>query len=265
MKMSLESPSIPPIPVPTILIFGGLFLIFSSCTKISGNGISIDVIEGKGTLLLVIGILASFIGIVIYCAALWAIISIESKRKILIISTFVSVILAFFTAQTPGTSPPSAIIDNNNNDNNESDIIIGNNNSCIIIPYNNTTQTPTNTKITITSPLNTAQIRERIEGIARNIPEGQELWIVIYPHIACSYYPIGKAHIQDEKWSLPAQFGESKDVGTDFDVIAVLADSKAQEEINAYFETCEMTMEWPGMDKIPDSAEEYDRVTVTRV
>ena len=54
-------------------------------------------------------------------------------------------------------------------------------------------------------------------------------------------------------------------VGTKFDIIAVLADQKAQDEVTTYYETCEKNKDWStGMYRIPTSAKEYDNITVTR-
>jgi hypothetical protein len=121
-------------------------------------------------------------------------------------------------------------------------------------------------KITFNYTTDTAHIEENMNGTAKNIPEGDEIWIFVHPHTVNKYYPQrSSAVIQNGEWSLSVGIGSENDAGTEFDIIAVLADAKAQEEINAYFETCEKTGEWPGMDKIPDNAKEYDRITVTRL
>lgn len=119
-------------------------------------------------------------------------------------------------------------------------------------------------EIQITYPLNTAKIQENIQGTARNIPEGQTAWLLIYPHTAYKYYPINKLDIRDEKWSCPAQFGETKDVGTQFDIVVMLADQEAHEELANYLETCIETKTWPGIMTLPAGVKEYARVTVTR-
>lgn len=130
---------------------------------------------------------------------------------------------------------------------------------------NNTVSNDTLPEIKITYPLNTAEIQERIEGTAKNVPEGKEVWIVIYPHTAVKYYPIKEVSIQNEKWELPAQFGESKDTDTEFDIIALLANEQAQDEFTTYLEECEKSKSWPGIDELPEGVEIYDTVTVTRI
>ncbi|MDD3248025.1 MAG: hypothetical protein PHF18_14430 [Methanosarcina sp.] len=120
-------------------------------------------------------------------------------------------------------------------------------------------------EINITYTSDTANITENITGTAEYIPTGDEIWIFVHPHTVNKYYPQrSSAVIQNGEWSLSAGIGSESDASKKFDIIAVLADTKAQKELNTYFETCEETGEWPGMDKVPDSAKEYDRVTVIR-
>ncbi len=121
-------------------------------------------------------------------------------------------------------------------------------------------------EITIDSTSNTVDIKEDMSGIAKNIPEGDEIWIFVHPHTVNKYYPErSSAVIQNGEWSLSVGIGSENDAGKEFDIIVVLADTNAQEEINTYFAECEKTGEWPGMDNIPDSAKEYDRIAVTRL
>jgi PKD repeat protein len=120
-------------------------------------------------------------------------------------------------------------------------------------------------QIKITYPSKTAHIVETIKGTAKNIPEGQTVWIVIYPHTAHKYYPINKPDIQNGKWSLPAQFGEAKDTGTKFDTIAVLANKQANEVLSTYLDTCIKNQQWPGILKLPNGVKTFGKVTVKRV
>lgn len=120
-------------------------------------------------------------------------------------------------------------------------------------------------QIKITYPLKTAHIIETITGTAKNTPEGQTVWILIYPHTAHKYYPINKLNIQNGKWSLPAQFGENKDVGTKFDILAVLANKQAHGALNTYLQTCIKTNQWPGIVRLPSGVKTYAKVTVKRI
>lgn len=112
---------------------------------------------------------------------------------------------------------------------------------------------------------NTVQINENISGTAKNIPDGYELWILVYPYAANRYYPQhDKVNIQNGEWSLPVGIGTEDNVGYKFDIIAVLADKEARAEFTSYIINCENTDKWPGMKKIPVGAKVYDRVIVIR-
>lgn len=117
--------------------------------------------------------------------------------------------------------------------------------------------------VNITSPLNTVKLSDTITGTSKNITNGQTVWVLIYPHTANKYYP--QNEVDNENWNLQAQFGGDKDVGNRFDVIAVMADQSAQNELQAYYDSCIKTGSWPGLLNLPNSARELDRVTVTRV
>ena len=135
----------------------------------------------------------------------------------------------------------------------------------LVYNYSNVSPTP---DIRITYPLSaaTVNVQENVAGTAKNIPEGDEIWILVHPHNVNKYYPQrSSAVIQNGEWSLAVGIGSESDAGKEFDIIAVLADSKTQEEINKYFDDCEETGKWPGMDKVPDNAKEYDRITVKRL
>jgi hypothetical protein len=136
-------------------------------------------------------------------------------------------------------------------------------------PTPTTTQTPTTipVEIQITYPIDSATVKilETITGTAKNIPEGQQLWIAIFPHAAFKYYPQNPVGVQsDGSWTLPVQFGGENNVGEKFDIVAVLADKNAKDELNTYLDTCIKSNSWPGMRALPDGAKEYARVTVIR-
>jgi hypothetical protein len=118
-------------------------------------------------------------------------------------------------------------------------------------------------KINYTS--DTAHIAENIIGTAKNIPDGYELWILVYPYAAKKYYPQHEeVSIQNGVWSIPVGIGTEDNVGEKFDIIAVLANRDARIEFTSYMVNGEKNNDWPGMNKIPDGAEVYDRITVVR-
>jgi hypothetical protein len=121
-------------------------------------------------------------------------------------------------------------------------------------------------KITYPSDSATVQMKENITGTAINIPDGQQLWIAIYPQNAYKYYPQNPVDVQnDGSWTLPVQFGQPENVGVKYDLYAVLADKNAQKEFNDYFDNCIKTNSWPGMGELPDGTTQSIKLTVTRV
>lgn len=125
---------------------------------------------------------------------------------------------------------------------------------------------PPEVKINYTNE--TAHIEEYINGTAKNIPEGQEIWILVYPQTADKYYPICKVQLKNGEWTtypLPVHIGTENDTGTKFDILAILADGEAQDELGAYFERGIRENYWPGMMRIPDSIKFSDKKTVIRL
>jgi len=123
--------------------------------------------------------------------------------------------------------------------------------------------------VNITSPLKTVKLTDTITGTAKYIPEGQEIWIVIYPQNANKYYPQNKVDIQSESdvlqnWVLQAQFGLENNVSEKFDIIAVLADQNAQNEFADYRDNSSDVQKLDGIQTLPNTTQEMARVTVAR-
>jgi PGF-pre-PGF domain-containing protein len=131
--------------------------------------------------------------------------------------------------------------------------------------YDVTVIRKTDPTVNITSPLNTVKISDTITGTAKYIPDGQAVWIIIYPHKAHKYYPQNKVDIQNENWELQAQFGQKNNDSEKFDMIAVLADQNAQNEFTAYLDKSNSVQKWEGIQALPNVTQELDRVTVTRI
>lgn len=74
-----------------------------------------------------------------------------------------------------------------------------------------------------------------------------------------------EARIQDDisDFTVPVTIGAEESVGEEFKIIAVLANESAQEEFKNYLETAAVN-HWPGMSNLPEGAEEYCIVKVTR-
>ena len=88
---------------------------------------------------------------------------------------------------------------------------------------------------------------------------------MVYPYPAHRYYPQSeKMTIQNGKWSIPIYIGVQNNVGTKFDIVAVLANKQASKVIQDYIDHGIKTNDWPGMVGIPSGAKVYDRITVIR-
>ena len=145
-----------------------------------------------------------------------------------------------------------------------------------ILTIKPTTVTPTSPptpsvkayEVEITYPYDgaTVEIREMVRGTSQKIPEGQAIWIMVYPHVAGHYYPLNDpTDVQaNGDWTSLAYIGIEEDVNRKFDIIAVLADKKAQDAFNAYLTQAKDKKTWPGLERLPKSATIYDRITVTR-
>ena len=123
-------------------------------------------------------------------------------------------------------------------------------------------------KIEITYPYDGANVetREMVRGTSQKIPEGQAIWIMVYPHVVGRYYPQDNpTDVQaNGDWTSLIYIGIKEDVNRKFDIIAVLADKRAQDAFNAYFKKAKDTKTWPGLERLPEGATIYDRITVTR-
>ncbi|MDR0798109.1 MAG: hypothetical protein LBE70_05310, partial [Nitrososphaerota archaeon] len=114
----------------------------------------------------------------------------------------------------------------------------------------------TRPSVHIYSPDNGAVVsmEEQITGVAKNIPKGSTVWVVI--RVEKRYFPQRDFKIdKDGYWTCDARFGGvNDDDRKDFDVIALVADENA----NSVF------VEKSGFTVLPVGAKEYERITVTR-
>jgi hypothetical protein len=121
-------------------------------------------------------------------------------------------------------------------------------------------------KITYPYDDDTVEIREMVRGTSQKIPEGQAIWIMVYPHVVGRYYPQDNpVDVQaNGDWTSLIYIGIEEDVNRKFDIIAVLADKRAQDAFNAYFTKAKDTNTWPGLERLLEGATIYDRITVMR-
>jgi hypothetical protein len=128
------------------------------------------------------------------------------------------------------------------------------------------------TEVKITNPQNGATIPQAsidVEGTSEGVSAGQALWIMVYPHGVNRYYPQDKRDLPivmmaNGDWSGQAIVGSDTDSGLEFKLFAVLADENANKAIIDYLDECKASESWPGMEKLPEGAMPYDKVSVTR-
>jgi hypothetical protein len=122
--------------------------------------------------------------------------------------------------------------------------------------------------IKIIHPVEETNWQENIGGNAKNIPDGYELWILVYSREKEQYYPYTKVIPKYDEWVIkPLVIGFKDDCYKDFDIIAVLADTQAQKIFNDYLNSTEENEEniySQGIYHIPEGAKEYSRITLTR-
>jgi len=110
-----------------------------------------------------------------------------------------------------------------------------------------------------------AYIEEDITGTATNIPDGYKLWILVYPNTAQKYYPQHDSiKIQDGKWSIKIRLGNENNTGEKFDIVAIIADEKANNELESYMDSCANGY-CPGLYDLPEGTSIKDSIEVTRI
>ena len=109
-------------------------------------------------------------------------------------------------------------------------------------------------------------IKVTANGTVQNLGQDQELWIVVEPQENSRFYPqTGPVVVTSSRWTSGDIFvGNTKDIGKRFDILAVLADSKAQAEFLAYLSESQRTQSFPGFGDLPPGAAVAARVVVTR-
>ena len=116
----------------------------------------------------------------------------------------------------------------------------------------------------------TVALYQEIHGTSRRIPEGERMWLIVYPHAVGRYYPQGDQSLpvieNNGNWSGSATFGLAEDApGTGFDLLVVLADADAHCALNMYMvENAAKGEGWPGLLALPEGVTVYQRLRVSR-
>ena len=122
-------------------------------------------------------------------------------------------------------------------------------------------------RITAPSTGSRVEMVETIRGTSRGLPAGDSIWVVVYIPSKARFYP--QDHAADVQvgggWNGVARIGVQGDAGLRFEVLAVDADAATRAAFHAYLDAGARIGSWPGMDRLPPQAREYDRVAVTRL
>lgn len=104
---------------------------------------------------------------------------------------------------------------------------------------------------------------EDIKGDSENLPTDKMIWILIYSYQDNRYYPHtsnADAELRGHWTSRRTVIGAQGDQGRQFDIIALLVDQQARQELESYLVSAERA----GMARIPLGSEIHQKMTVIR-
>jgi hypothetical protein len=100
-----------------------------------------------------------------------------------------------------------------------------------------------------------------VEGTASNVPDDLSLWIVtVAPNNM--WYPNTPVVIYKDTWSAKIWIGTPENVNEEFYIHAILADEKADTELQDYMDKSRREGSWPGLYSLPKGVKIYDKVKV---
>jgi hypothetical protein len=124
------------------------------------------------------------------------------------------------------------------------------------------------TEVIITYPTNLSRVEqtETVRGTVVGLPEEQVVWVIVFMQEVGRYYPQNRpADLEaSNRWSSLVYIGVPSDTDKRFDILVVVADTNAQNALNAYLADARDRGDWAGMEALPEGAVIYDRITVTR-
>lgn len=130
---------------------------------------------------------------------------------------------------------------------------------------------PSEQVVTIIEPREAALIPGEImvTGTFSEYPPYSSIWLIV---VSPDYrfhpqWPPPTTFITGDKkmWEGTARIGQASDIGMQFSIFAVAADSKADTFFREYVYHCQVTDEYPGLPFLPDGANVYyDLITVLR-
>lgn len=139
-------------------------------------------------------------------------------------------------------------------------------------PTDTLTPTLTPTPVVVQIEIRTPLEREKVEmitsvsGTSQNVPKDSVIWVVVFLPVVQRYFPMNDPAVLQVsgEWTSQAYVGQQGESGLEADILVVLADRDAQDAFNAYLTEAISMNNFPGMKRLPESAQLFDRVTVTR-
>jgi hypothetical protein len=122
-------------------------------------------------------------------------------------------------------------------------------------------------EVKITIPHNGDTIPSYVEvgGTLKDISADQTLWVFVNPPATHRYYPQSSVEVTPNGfWYANATLGEDPYSGSEFRILAVIADGKANKMIMNYLDKARRENSWPGLRNLPDGTMTRDMITVTR-
>ena len=113
------------------------------------------------------------------------------------------------------------------------------------------------TFVKITYPVEASDVvsSEIVKGVAQNIPNDQQIWVIVYAPVSNRYYPMEHSvtFVSGDEWQCPTFIGTTNTTGERFDIYAVLADQSAKDQINFYYQnTITLPLDFIRIDESPN-------------
>lgn len=120
----------------------------------------------------------------------------------------------------------------------------------------------------ITDPATGAYVDQstRVAGTSAGIEDFERVMLAVYWPEGRRYYPAVEPLDLDANgdWTGQASVGGPGDSGAEFDLVLVLNDQAAQDELEGYLERVVASGSAPGLDELPTGSQRLDTVSVTR-
>lgn len=106
-----------------------------------------------------------------------------------------------------------------------------------------------------------------VSGTSSNLDDQDRVMLVVYWPEGGRYYPVAEPvefATGTGDWRIRAQVGQDGGQGVTFDLILVLNDSEAHQELESYLEQAKGASSYDGLVELPQGTQRFDTVTVTR-